>query len=123
MAKKRSSREASKAAFLKAMEKSFGNISVSANSAGISRTIVYMWMKDDSEFKEKVGDKEYYEELRLDALEAKLNKVGFIDENPTMLIFLAKTIGKKRGYNERSEIDLTLKELPSIPPVVLNIRK
>ncbi len=123
MAKKRSSREASKAAFLKAMEKSFGNISVSANAAGISRTIVYMWMEDDLEFKKRVDDKEYYEELRLDALEAKLNKVGFIDENPTMLIFLAKTIGKKRGYNERSEIDLTLKELPSIPPVVLNIRK
>lgn len=106
MTKKRSSKEASKAAFLKAMEKSFGNISVSANAAGISRTIVYMWMEDDPEFKKRVDDKEYYKELRLDALDAKLNKVGFIDENPTVLIFLGKTIGKERGYVERQEIEV-----------------
>ena len=39
----------------------------------------------------------------LDMLDSKLTSLA-IKEHPTVLIFLAKTKGKKRGYVERQEI-------------------
>lgn len=103
MKQKGLSTRALKAAFLSAMEKTFGNITVSAQSVGISRTIVYKWKEKDLKFAAKV-ESEDYGEMYLDALESKLNKLAFKDENPTVMIFLAKTKGKSRGYIERNEL-------------------
>jgi hypothetical protein len=92
-----------KAAFLSAMDKTFGNITASAKAVGISRTIVYKWRDKDPKFKERL-ESSCYEESLLDAIDGKLNKLAVVDENPTVLIFLAKTKGKKRGYIERTEV-------------------
>jgi len=87
-----------------AMDKTFGNITASAKKAGIARSVVYQWMHKDPKFAEKVNSEDYGEKF-LDTLEMKLHKVAFIDENPSMLMFLAKTKGKKRGYIEKLEIE------------------
>lgn len=93
---------ASKAAFLEAMTKTFGNISASCRAIGISRKTIYQWAKDDPEFKQDL-ESDAYREAYMDAIEGKLAKLGLQDENPTVLIFLAKTIAKKRGYVETQE--------------------
>lgn len=103
--KKASATEASKKAFIDAMKKTFGNISASARAVGVDRTTPYFWAETDPEFKEQFNSN-IYEESYLDAIEGKLAKLA-MDENPTVLIFLAKTKGKKRGYVEKTETDIT----------------
>jgi len=97
--------KALKKAFLEAMIKTFGNVTASAKAVGISRETPYQWAEKDPEF-EKIFKGGVYEEMLLDAVDAKLAKLAVQDENPTVLIFLAKTKGKKRGYVERSEHDV-----------------
>jgi len=106
MNKKGIDTNATKKAFFEAMAKTFGNVSASCRAVGIDRSLPYKWEKEDPEFAEKFNSN-LYEEMFLDALESKLAKVGLQDENPTVLIFLAKTKGKKRGYIERNETDIT----------------
>ena len=95
-------KQASKNAFIEAMYKTFGNVSASCRAIGISRQMPYDWAKTDSDFKAKFESKDF-EEAYMDAIEGKLAKVGLQDENPTVLIFLAKTKAKKRGYIESEE--------------------
>jgi hypothetical protein len=94
--------DTSKEAFIEAMYKTFGNVSASCRVIGISRMRPYAWAKDDPDFKAKFESKDY-EEAYLDDIERKLAKLGLQDENPTVLIFLAKTKAKKRGYVESQE--------------------
>ena len=102
-----------KIAFLDAMNKTFGNISLSAKIAGISRETPYEWKKKDMNFKKEM-ESEKYKEIYMDAIEAKLLKVGLQDENPTVLIFLAKTKCKSRGYIEKAEIEVKTDLEPKI---------
>jgi len=102
-----------KAAFLAAMVKTFGNITQSAKIVGITRETPYKWEKTDENFKNEFRSKEY-NEIFMDAIEAKLLKVGLIDENPTVLIFLAKTKCKSRGYIEKAEIEVKTDLEPKI---------
>lgn len=106
MVEKGASKKALKKAFLAAMKKSFGNISASCRAVGIeSRQTIYNWKQEDPKFKKAVESEDYAEDL-MDAIEAKLAKLGFQDENPTVLIFLAKTKAKSRGYVEKTEIQI-----------------
>jgi hypothetical protein len=114
--KKGISQEASKRAFIEAMYKTFGNVSASCRVIGVARKTVYDWAKKDPEFKAQM-ESEDYEEAYMDAIEGKLAKLGLQDENPTVLIFLAKTKAKKRGYVETQESKHT-----GIPaPVNINV--
>lgn len=90
-----------KEAFLAAMKETFGNISESCQFVGIDRSLPYKWEKDDLEFAEKFRDS-HFEEARLDMIEGGLTALAK-EKNPIVLIFLAKTKGKKRGYIERNE--------------------
>lgn len=91
-----------KKVFIEAMGKTFGNISASCRSAEISRGQYYAWIESDPSFKEQVESNDYSESFK-DTIESKLAKLAFVDENPTVLIFLAKTKCKDRGYVERIE--------------------
>ncbi len=106
-----------KQAFIEAMHKTFGNVTASTKAIGISRRSVYNWAKDDPEFKAQMESTDYQESYK-DAIEAKLAKLGIQDENPTVLIFLAKTKAKDRGYVETQESKHT-----GIPPAtIINVR-
>lgn len=94
-----------KRAFLEAMKKTFGNISASCNIATITMPTYYNWRKDDEEFAKEV-DSTNYKESRLDFIENKLiEKINKGDT--TAIIFALKTIGKERGYVEKTHTDIT----------------
>ena len=81
--------------------KTFGNVTQSCMAAEVHRTTYYDWRKNDPEFL-KIIDSEDVAEAQKDMIESKLNKLA-VTEDRTILIFLAKTKCKDRGYVERVE--------------------
>ena len=73
----------------------------------------YDWLKTDPAYKEAV---ESIEDIVLDYAESQLFK-QVAKGNTTAVIFLLKCKGKKRGYVERAEMDLTT----SVPQLVIHV--
>ena len=107
-----------KTLFLEALQKSMGIISKAADISGLSRDQHYHWMEVDPGYKAAV---EAILERRIDFVESKLFelingvktviKVDGKDQvvyttppDKTAIIFFLKTIAKKRGYTERTEL-------------------
>ena len=92
-----------KKAVLEALESSLGIVTTACKNADVGRTTFYGWLKDDEDFRKKV---EELSNVALDFAESQLHKqIG--DGNSSATIFYLKTKGKKRGYIERSELDLS----------------
>jgi hypothetical protein len=95
-------RDITKEAFIIAYKENFGNITISCESAGVSRASYNVWIKSDPEFAKKLAEIEP-EEIMLDFGEHKLmERIAKGDTLATM--FLLKTKGKRRGYIERQEV-------------------
>jgi hypothetical protein len=84
---------------LEALEKHMGTVKYAIREVGIARKTHYNWMRDDPEYaatvediNEGVGD--FVERKLLEAVQEK---------QPAVMIFLAKTKWKHRGYQERVE--------------------
>ena len=102
------SRHIKKESILKALEKSLGVVTMACKSADVPRSTYYKWLNEDEEFAKAVKD---IENIALDFGESQLHKqIG--DGNTSATIFFLKTKGKKRGYIERSELDLTSGDEP-----------
>ena len=102
------SRHIKKESILKALESSLGVVTVACKSADVPRSTYYKWLNEDEEFAKQVQD---IENIALDFGESQLHKqIG--DGNTSATIFFLKTKGKKRGYVERSELDLTSGDEP-----------
>ena len=95
-----------KKAMLEALEKSLGIVSTAAKMVGIDRSTHYAWLKADEEYKSAVNS---IQDSVLDFAESHLYKL-VKDGNPAATIFFLKTKGKKRGYIERQEIEVTEKK-------------
>jgi len=94
------SRHIKKESVLKALEKSFGVVTVACKNAEVPRSTFYKWVKEDKEFAKDVKD---IANIALDFAESQLYKqIG--KGNVTSTIFYLKTKGKGRGYVERQEI-------------------
>ena len=92
-----------KETFLQALKLNLGNISQSCRASNIGRQTYYDWVDDDEEFKHSCKD---VEESLLDLAENRL--LEKIDNSDiTAIIFFLKTKGKKRGYQEKQEIEIT----------------
>lgn len=91
-----------KKAMLEALEQTLGVVTTACRKVGIGRTTFYLWMREDEEFKKQVDD---IENIAIDFAESKLHE-QILNGNPTSTIFYLKTKGKKRGYIEKSEIDV-----------------
>jgi hypothetical protein len=92
-----------KRAMLEALEKNLGIVTGACMQVGIARSTHYLWMTNDPEYKTAV---EEIENLTLDFAESRLhNKIR--DGDTTATIFFLKTKGKKRGYIERVEQEVT----------------
>jgi ACT domain-containing protein len=89
-----------KAEMIKALEKSLGIVTTACKQVGIDRTTHYRWLNSDEKYKEAVED---LKNVTLDFAETHLHK-AIQEGNTTAIIFLLKTLGKKRGYVERQEI-------------------
>jgi uncharacterized protein YabN with tetrapyrrole methylase and pyrophosphatase domain len=85
---------------LKALEKTLGIVSHAAKIADVDRSVHYDWMERDEEYRKKVED---ICEIKLDFVESALHK-NIQSGDTTAIIFALKTLGKKRGYSEKYEI-------------------
>lgn len=98
--------DSNKAAMLEALEASLGIVSTAAKKANVGRSTHYKWMDEDADYKKAV---EAVQESVLDFAESHLYKL-VKEGNPAATIFFLKTKGKKRGYIERQEIEVTEKK-------------
>jgi hypothetical protein len=95
-----------KGLMLEALEKSLGIVSTACKMVDISRQTHYAWLKADEEYKSAVNS---IQDGVLDFAESHLYKL-VKEGNPAATIFFLKTKGKKRGYIERQEIEVTEKK-------------
>jgi len=92
-----------KKAMLIALEQNLGVVTSACRTAGVGRTTFYKWLKQDKQFNEAVKE---LDNVSLDYAESKLLE-NIRANKETSIIFYLKTKGKKRGYSERSELDIT----------------
>lgn len=88
---------------LDAITEHHGNLSAVARALGVARSTVYAHVEKDA------GAALAVEEARetiLDEVEATLEQRA-LDGHTAELIFFLKTRGKKRGYSEKQEVELT----------------
>ena len=89
--------------FLKALQSNLGNITQACKSAKVGRQTYYDWIDDDLEFnKECINVQESLLDLAENRLLEKIDKY-----DTTSIIFFLKTKGKKRGYVEKQEFEVT----------------
>ena len=89
--------------FLKALGSNLGHITDACKSANIHRSTYYSWIEKDKDFKDECDSvQESLIDLAENHLLQKIKK-GDI----TAIIFYLKTKGKKRGYDEKHQIELT----------------
>ena len=88
---------------IEALEKNLGIVSIATQNVGIHRSTHYDWMKNDSDYKKAVDD---IHNVCLDFAESKLFE-QIQDNNTSATIFYLKTKGRKRGYWEKQQMDMT----------------
>jgi isopentenyldiphosphate isomerase len=92
-----------KNAMIQALEKTLGVVTSAAKKAQINRRQHYEWMIVDEVYKKRVED---IANMTLDFVESKLHDE--IEEgNTACIIFYMKTKGKKRGYIEKTEQEIS----------------
>ena len=84
-----------------------GNVSEIAESLSVSRQTVYNHLKEEEDMWSLLTDAR---ENIIDFAESKLLKL-IEQENAQVIMFTLKTLGKNRGYVEKSEIDQTQKTI------------
>lgn len=93
---------------LEALEQSLGVVTFACKSAGVARSTFYKWCKEDEDFNKKVKD---VEGIALDFAESQLFK-QIKNDNTSATIFYLKTKGRKRGYWEKQQMDMTTDDEP-----------
>jgi hypothetical protein len=93
-----------------ALEQSLGIVTTACKSVGIERNTHYNWIKEDEDYKAAVDS---IQDITLDFAESQLHK-QIKDGEVTSTIFYLKTKGKKRGYIERIENDLSINQMPKV---------
>lgn len=112
-----------KKAVLKCLEESRGIVTTACQNANISRSQFYEWQNTDPEFKAAVEavnesaidhvESKLLEKINGVQMAAKVNEDGkpvtyTLPPSDTAIIFFLKCKAKKRGYIEKSEMDLNL---------------
>jgi len=88
---------------LEALEKSLGVVTTACKIVDCNRSTFYKYYNNDQDFKASVDE---LQNLTLDFAESQLHQ-QIKDGNTTATIFYLKTKGKKRGYVERKEVEMT----------------
>jgi hypothetical protein len=102
------SRHIKKEAMIKALEASLGVVTIACEKLKLPRSTFYKWINEDEKFAKKVKD---IENITLDFAESQLHN-QIKSGNTSATIFYLKTKGKKRGYVEKSELDITSGDEP-----------
>lgn len=90
-----------KKAFIEAYRANMGNATKASEAVGINRRTFSRWCNSDKEFAKLC---EEVKEEQIDLAESELRKL-VKSGNITAVIFTLKTIGKERGYIERTETE------------------
>lgn len=101
---------------IKALTSTMGIVTTACEMVNEKRKIYYKWMEDDENFRKQV---EEITEREVDFAESALLK-KIRDGDTTSIIFYLKTKGKKRGYVEKKEMDMTTEGKP-ITAIALKI--
>lgn len=88
--------------FLVAFKKHATNISKACESVGIARNTHYEWKSTNSTYKEQIED---IEESMIDFGESMLYK-NMKEGKESSILFFLKTRGKKRGFVEKTELEV-----------------
>jgi len=88
---------------LEALEKSLGVVTSACKIVDCNRSTFYKYYNNDQDFRASVDE---LQNLTLDFAESQLHK-QIKEGNTTATIFYLKTKGKKRGYVERKEVEMT----------------
>lgn len=121
-----------KATMLEALMLTFGNVSEACEKTMLSRASHYEWMNNDEDYKRAV---EAVDESNIDFAESKLRelikgpeyealshsgKVVTLKSSPVpqAVMFFLKTKGKKRGYIEKTEVDVTVNAMENITFII-----
>lgn len=99
---------------IESLRNNLGNITLSCEEVGIDRTTYYRLLEKNAEFKKEVDE---IQNICLDVVENALFrnvKAG----DTTAIIFYLKTKGRKRGYTEKQELDLSNTDGSLKTPVV-----
>ena len=89
-------------AMIKALSENLCNVTKACEIVGIARSMHYQMIDKNGHYKKEV---EALNESLIDEAEEIL--VKRLKESDTALIFFLKTKGKKRGYSEKQEIELS----------------
>lgn len=108
------SRHIKKEAVLDALEQSLGVVTTACKMTDTPRSTFYKWVKNDSDFAKKVRE---LENVSLDFAESKLFE-QISSNNTSATIFYLKTKGRKRGYWEKQQMDMTTDD----EPIQINIK-
>jgi len=92
-----------KKAMVQALVKSYGIVTKACEDVGLSRDTHYRWLKEDPEYAQEVTA---IEDVALDFAESELHK-RIKEGDTTATIFFLKTKGRRRGYNERQDVNLS----------------
>lgn len=92
-----------KKALIKAMEQTLGIVTQACRIVGVSRNTYYDYYNQDPEFRKECDS---IQELALDFAELALQK-KIMHGDTTAIIFYLKTKGRKRGYIEKYEANIT----------------
>lgn len=92
-----------KKAMLAYLRDELASITIACDKTGISRETHYFWFKTDKDYAKAVVE---VAERELDFAESELKKL-IKDGNPQVIMFYLKTKGRKRGYVERQETELS----------------
>lgn len=114
---------------IEAMTRSRGIVTTACEMVGVSRKTYYTYYNEDEEFKNDIDE---LVNVALDFAESKLHEkmdgitmgkesdgemvVYKVPPSDTALIFYLKTKGKKRGYIEKTEIDLNTNNIQFVLP-------
>ena len=92
-----------KSSLLEALEQSLGIVTTACKIVGCNRSTFYKYYDNDKKFRDQVDE---LQNMTLDFAESQLHK-QIKEGNTTATIFYLKTKGKKRGYIERKEVEMT----------------
>ena len=92
-----------KSNLLEALEQSLGVVTTACKIVGCNRSTFYGHYNRDTKFRDAVDE---LQNMTLDFAESQLHK-QIKKGNTTATIFYLKTKGKKRGYIERREVEMT----------------
>ena len=106
---------------LESLRNNLGNITLSCQETCIDRGTYYNLMEKNAEFRKEVED---IQNICIDVVENALFR-NVRAGDTTAIIFYLKTKGRKRGYSEKQEIDLTSKgeSIKPLPPIIVQSKE